>query len=217
MHPTLIIGNKNYSSWSLRPWLILKIFEIPFEEVQISLYQPGTKNKILMYSPSAKVPVLKHHDVTCWDSLAICEYLADHCPNLNLWPQDNARKALARSISNEMHSGFFEIRNTLPMNCRLKSKFDKISQEMHEEITRICDIWIDCRNKYRRYGDFLFGEFSIADAMYAPVVLRFTSYGIEVGDIEREYMKTILELEAIKEWIAAAAEEKEVVAEYERG
>jgi glutathione S-transferase len=215
MNPTLIIGNKNYSSWSLRPWVLLKVFDVPFEEIRIPLYLPGWKEKLMIYTPACKVPVLKHNDVTSWDSLAICEYLADHYPNLDLWPKDVMSKAHARSISNEMHSGFFEIRNLLPMNCRLKTKYDQITPELQEDIRRLVEIWRDCRTRFSSDGDFLFGPFSIADAMYAPVVLRFSSYGIDVGDIARDYMENILELDAMKKWITAAKEEKEIIDSYE--
>ncbi|MGK0296916.1 MAG: glutathione S-transferase [Gammaproteobacteria bacterium] len=216
MNPILVIGNKNYSSWSLRPWLLLKVFDIPFEEIRIPLYLPGWKEKLMTYSPVCKVPVLKHNDVTCWDSLAICEYLADHYPNFDLWPNDVVSKAHARSISNEMHSGFFEIRNLLPMNCRLRTKYGQITPELQEDIRRIEEIWSDCRTRYGSDSDYLFGSFSIADAMYAPVVLRFSSYGIDVGDSSREYMEHILGLDAIKEWMKDASEEKEIIKSYER-
>lgn len=211
----LIIGNKNYSSWSLRPWILMKEVGIPFEEVRIPLFQAGYKSEILKYSPSGKVPALSAGSVTVWDSLAICEYVAELYPEKGCWPADREARALARSVSHEMHSGFFEIRNELPMNCRKQTEKSNISLELQSEIDRICEIWGTCRHLFANGGDFLFGRFSTADAMYAPVVLRFNSYGIKIGDSQRAYMEAVMSLESMQEWLAEAVKEKESIAEYD--
>ena len=207
----LIIGNKNYSSWSLRPWILMKDKGINFDEVIVYLYKDETKLELLKYSGSAKVPVLVDEGVSIWDSLAICEYIADSYPEKNCWPSNVETRAIARSISHEMHSGFFELRNTLPMNCRKKMVFKLITTELQEEINRICEIWSMCREKFASRGDYLFGDFCIADAMYAPVVLRFNSYGIKVGAVEQQYMDTILQHPFMREWIDAGIKETEVI------
>lgn len=211
----LIIGNKNYSSWSLRPWILMKEMGISFEEVRIPLFQAGYKSEILKHSPSGKVPALCNGSVTVWDSLAICEYVAELYPEKNCWPHDVAVRAMSRSVSHEMHSGFFEIRNSLPMNCRKQAEINKISLELQSEIDRVCEIWRSCRHLFSKEGNFLFGEFSIADAMYAPIVLRFNSYGINVDDISRAYMETMMSLSSIQEWVAEAVNEKESIPEYD--
>jgi glutathione S-transferase len=211
----LIIGNKNYSSWSLRPWLLLKELGISFRETKIPLYLEGSKEELLQHSPSGKVPAFSHNGFTVWDSLAICEYIADIYPEKPCWPASPEVRGLARSISNEMHSGFFEIRNQLPMNCKANITLKKITPELQSEIDRISQIWHTFREKFSRDGEFLFGSFSIADAMYAPVVLRFNSYGIHVGDSAKNYMEAILSLGGIKSWIEDAKAEKEVISECE--
>ncbi|AOY90332.1 glutathione S-transferase [Marinobacter salinus] len=211
----LVIGNKNYSSWSLRPWLLLREFGIPFSEVKIPLYAEGSKETLLRYSPSGKVPAFCHENITVWDSLAICEFVADLYPEKNIWPPKLEDKALARSVSNEMHSGFFAIRNSLPMNCRKQMVFHPMTESLKSEIDRVCEIWRVCRSRHSEKGPFLFGEFSIADAMYAPIVLRFNSYGITVGSTESEYMSTVLSLSSLKEWIAEGVAEKEFLADCE--
>jgi glutathione S-transferase len=203
------MGNKNYSSWSLRPWLLLKQFGIEFTESKIPLFNKTSKLQLLAQSSSGKVPVLKDGDLTIWDSLAICEYIADLYPDTPCWPANKQNKALARSVSCEMHSSFMSIRNTLPMNCRKNIVYSPITVEVQGDIERICQIWKECLSKSN--GPFLFGEFSIADAMYAPIVLRFKSYGIKVGEIESNYMSTILALESLQQWMSAALDEKEVI------
>jgi glutathione S-transferase len=212
---TIVIGNKNYSSWSLRGWLVLRQFEISFEEIRLPLYSDLFKDKIMDYSPTGLVPTLVSGDLSIWDSLSICEYIAEQHPELHCWPEDVQARAIARSISSEMHSGFFQIRNVLPMNIRRNRAIETISGDLAKEIERVCDIWKTCRQFYGGGGDFLFGRFSIADVMYAPVVLRFKSYLIEVGDIEFEYMQTMLSLAALQEWIDAALAEEEVIDIYE--
>ena len=211
----LVIGNKNYSSWSLRPWLLLKEKGIEFKETKISLYASESKAQILKLSPSGKVPAFEHNGTVVWDSLAICEYIAELYPDVNCWPSDSNDRALARSISNEMHSGFLAIRNIFPMNCRVAITFNDITDELQSDIDRICEIWRSCRERYSQTGQFLFGDFTIADAMYAPIVLRFQSYGIKVGTLEREYMEMILSLPSLKDWVSEGILEKEIIEECE--
>jgi glutathione S-transferase len=212
---TLVIGNKNYSSWSLRAWLLLTQFDIEFEELRLRLNDDEFEQNIRHYSPSGLVPVLISGDLRIWDSLAISEYIAEQHPELNCWPKKTAARAVARSISSEMHSGFSQIRTCLPMNCRRKKPAAAISPELADEIDRVRNIWSSCRREYARNGEFLFGGFSIADAMYAPVVLRFDSYGIEVGAMEAEYMETMRSLPSLQAWISAARAETEIIEAYE--
>ena len=210
----LIIGNKNYSSWSLRPWLLMKEIGIDFEEVRIPLFKEGYKDEILKHSPSGKVPCLYTDEIHIWDSLAICEYLAEQVSEGMCWPKEPINRAIARSVSNEMHSGFFELRSALPMNCRRSAPIEKISPQLQEEIDRVAAIWNRCRNDCEG-GDFLFGSFSIADAMYAPVVLRFDSYGIKMTGQAERYMETILSLQSLQQWIREAEAEIETIALYD--
>lgn len=208
----LIIGNKNYSSWSLRPWLVLKVFDIEFDEETVSLFTPDMKDVLLGFSPSGKVPVLEHNDVTIWDSMAICEYIADLHPEKAFWPLNREERALAHSVSNEMHSGFFSLRETLPLNCRASIPQEKIDDATQADIDRICAIWTDCCTKFANKGPFLFGDFTIADAMFAPVVLRFKTYHIEVSEPCQQYMETILHMREIKQWLTdSRAEQGQIV------
>ncbi len=211
---TLVIGNKNYSSWSLRPWLLLKVSGLPFEEIRIPLYQPQSSEQILAYSPSGKVPVLLDGDHKVWDSLAIGEYLAERFPEKHLWPGEPMARAQARSISAEMHSGFSHLRTHMCMNCRRRFPGRGRTPEVRWEIARITEIWEDCRARYRE-GPFLFGEFSIADAMYAPVVLRFQTYAVTLSPLASSYAQEILALPAIQEWLASAGAESETIPEFE--
>lgn len=213
---TLVIGNKNYSSWSLRGWLLLRQFQISFEEIRLPLYSEAFTEKIRDYSPTGLVPVLVTGELSIWDSLAICEYIAEQHPHLQCWPEDVQARAIARCVSNEMHSGFFQIRNLLPMNIRRSRAIDAISENLTREIERVCEIWKTCRQFHAPAGDFLFGRLSIADVMYAPVVLRFKSYQIEVGEIEADYMQSMLALDSLQEWIEAAQAEEEVIEIYEK-
>jgi glutathione S-transferase len=208
---TLVIGNKNYSSWSLRPWLALKHTGAPFQEVRIPLYVPGSKAQILTYSPTGKVPCLIDGPLAVWDSLAICEYLAEKFPAARLWPRDAEARAVARAVSAEMHAGFPHIRNHLSMNLRRKPVRPALPPDALFEIRRVEEIWRSCRNRYGFNGPYLFGEFSIADAMYAPVAARFENYGIEVSDFSRRYMETLRAMPAMAEWRAAALAEREVL------
>ncbi|WP_305856629.1 glutathione S-transferase family protein [Balneatrix alpica] len=203
----LLIGNKNYSSWSLRPWLLLKQLGLPFQEKRVSLYQTETREQIMRHSPSGKVPALYLDGQWVWDSLAICETLAERYPQA--WPQDAKARAQARAIVAEMHSGFFELRNQMPMNCRRRQALSHCNEFLLEDMRRIQQIWQDCLEQSA--GPFLFGDFSIADAFYAPVVLRFYSYEVELDQPLRGYMDTILSLPALQEWMAAAQAETEVI------
>ena len=212
---TLVIGNKNYSSWSLRPWLALKQFGVQFDEIRIPLYTPETASKLQQYSPSKKVPVLLHNNQSIWDSLAICEYLAEEFPHLHWWPEDKINRALARSISAEMHSGFQNLRQNMPMNCRAKLPGKGLTPEVQKDIDRITSIWQEFRQKFAANGEMLFGKFTIADAMFAPVVLRFVTYDVQLDSISRKYAQTILELPAIQEWIQASKTETGVLLQYE--
>ena len=217
MKPKLIIGNKNYSSWSLRAWLLLREADIDFDEHRIALDVEETARQIAEFSPAGKVPVLLLDDVAVWDSLAIAETVAEHWPEKNLWPRDSATRAHARSISAEMHSGFGELRSRMPMNCRAMGRRVALPDELTRDIDRVFDIWSDC---YRRYGDkgsWLFGEFSIADAMYAPVVLRFRTYGINLPESARHYADRVLQSEAMQEWLFACETETEVIEHEEVG
>ncbi len=201
----LVIGNKRFSSWSLRPWLVAKYFKIPFEEILIYLDQPNTTSEILKYSPTAKVPALIANDEVIWDSLAICEYLNDKFPEKQMWPKDLLTRALARSVSSEMHSGFQVMREVMSHNLQTNQK-TFVSHKAEKDIQRVKQIWIDCLKKSG--GPFLFGDFSIADAMYAPVVNRFISYAVSVNEPElQKYMKKIRDLPAHQEWIEAGLKE----------
>ena len=213
---TLVIGNKNYSSWSLRGWLLLRQFDIHFEEVRLPLYSETFREKIKDYSPSGLVPTLVSGDLRVWDSLAICEYIAERHPEHHCWPEDEEARALARCISSEMHAGFFQIRNSLPMNIRRSRSIDASTPELDKEIARVSEIWRTCRQSHSEGGKFLFGDFSIADVMYAPVVLRFKSYLIKVGTVEEEYMQSMLSLTSLQEWIADALAEEEIIELYEQ-
>lgn len=211
----LVIGNQNYSSWSLRPWILMKTSGIPFEEKLIQIYTDAGKAQLHELSSANKVPLLITQEQTIWDSLAIVEYLAEQHPEKQLWPEDIQLRAMARSITSEMHASFDVLRNALPMNCRCSGKYTNINAELQQDIERICQIWRDCRAAVDSKGDFLFGSFGIADAFYAPIVLRFNSYQIDVGEIEQRYMQAILNLPGIREWIDAAKQDETIVPHYE--
>lgn len=204
---TLILGNKAYSSWSLRPWLALKQAGRLFAEVVIPLRRPDTRARILEHSPAGKLPVLKHGDLTVWDSLAICEYLADLFPDAALWPEDPAARAVARAVSAEMHSGFQSLRSSMPMDLTRKAPGEGMTEATVADIGRITALWADCRARFGAGGPFLFGRFSIADAMYAPVVTRFDTYGVALGDTARAYADAVLAMPAMREWTDAARAE----------
>jgi glutathione S-transferase len=208
---TLVIGNKNYSSWSWRPWLALKRTGVSFQEVLIHLDDPDKAARIRAYSPTGKVPVLVHGDVTVWESLAICEYLAELFPEANLWPGDRSARARARAVATEMHAGFGALRATLSMNLRGRSTRPRdesnLPAEVWADIERIVALWDDCRRRYGQGGPFLFGGFTIADAMYAPVVGRFRTYQVPLPPSARDYVEAVWAWPAVREWIDAARTE----------
>jgi glutathione S-transferase len=212
-NPVLIIANKNYSSWSLRAWLALAQAGIVFDEVRIALGMPDTREKLLGYSPAGKVPVLIDGSAKVWESIAICEYAAERWPEKRLWPADRAARAHARSVSAEMHAGFAALRAAMPMNCRSRYPGKGRSAAVDADIARIEALWGDCLKRYG--GPFLFGAFSIADAMYAPVVSRFLTYDVKLVGALQQYAQAVLELPAMREWYAAGAAEPEFLAEDE--
>lgn len=211
---TIYIGNKNYSSWSFRAWLMLKQVGVAFDEVVIPLYLPGSRAEILRHTPSGKVPALAHGEVTVWESLAIGEYLAELFPKARLWPEPPAVRAVARSISLEMHAGFQELRRHFPMNMR--STFDRpIIPEIQGDIDRITAMWRDCRQRFGKGGDFLFGQFGIADAMYAPVVSRFRTFKVALDSETEAYAAAVAAWPAYQEWLAAARKEPMIIERWE--
>lgn len=212
-HPNrlkLVIGNKNYSSWSMRPWLVLKAFSIPFEEIRIPLRQSDTTSRIAEISAAGKLPILIDHELTIWDSLAICEYLAEQFPILNLWPENSAARAHARSICAEMHAGFQALRNDMPMNIRARHPGKGRSIGAQADIGRISEIWEDCLAEAGPHG-FLYGQFSIADAFFAPVVMRFHTYGVALAPALQAYTERIREYPAVASWIREAEMEIEYI------
>jgi len=213
----LIIGNKNYSSWSLRPWLLLTEHKIPFEEIRIPLYTPSSKAKLTQYSDVGLVPVLHDNGLVVWDSLAICEYISERYLHGRGWPENYKLRAQARSCSAEMHSGFGEIRSRLPMNCRAENRTVPMTPKLDEEIARVDRLFSQMRKLYHTLGPWLFGPFSIADCMYAPMVLRFHSYGITLSQPAQEYTNTVKNSSALKQWLAAASQESEILEDNEVG
>lgn len=199
----LVIGNKNWSSWSLRPWLGMKQAGIPFTEAHVALRQADTRQQALRHSPSGKVPVLKHDGLLVWDSLAILEYLAEQFPEKQLWPADAAARAHARSISAEMHAGFQALRTHLPMDILGRHPGSGLDGEgVAADIARVQEIWRAARAQYGAGGAFLFGKFSIADAMYAPVVCRFITYDVSCDAVCGAYRDAVWNLQALQEWRA---------------
>ena len=207
----LVIGNKNYSSWSLRPWLLLRQAAIAFREIRIPLDQPGTTAAILRHSPTGKVPALIDGPLTVWESLAICEWAAEQVPERQLWPADPAARATARAVAAEMHAGFPHLRAALPMDIRARRPGHAWPAAAQADIDRVVQIWCDCRARFGRGGSFLFGRFGVADAMFAPVATRFLSYGVALPPAAQAYKQAILELPAMRDWAAAAAQETEVI------
>ena len=216
---TIYLGNKNYSSWSLRGWLMLKATGVPFDEIVIPLYEPQSRAEILRHTPSGKMPTLVHQrqsggPVTVWESLAIGEYLAELFPQAGLWPQGAVARAHARAISNEMHAGFLPLRRHFPMNMR--SVFDReIIPEIQGDIDRVTSLWRDCRRRFGAGGDFLFGSFTIADAMFAPVVSRFRTFKLPLDGEVEDYARAIIAWPAYQEWLAGARNEPMVIDRYE--
>ena len=208
---TLIIGNKNYSSWSLRPWLILKEANIDFNELVLKLYTDDFNEKISEYSPIKRVPVLRSENHVIWDSLSIAEFLNEAYPVKQLWPKDPTAKILARTISCEMHSGFFALREKMPMNCRAQNRKISMDDDLQDDIDRVIQIWTECRNQNAAHGPWLFCDFSIADAMYAPVAFRFASYQVKLSKPAKEYCDYLLSRPAMQQWKAAGIAEKDVI------
>jgi len=209
---TLVIGNKNYSSWSLRPWIAMKMAALEFDEILIPLDTPTFKEDVAKHSPAGQVPVLKVGDVAIWDSLAILEFIADAHPEANLLPSDPMARALCRSVCAEMHSGFSALRGNMPMNIRASHPGKGMAEGVQADINRISAIWRDCKKRFgAEDAPFLFGHFTIADAMYAPVVMRFNTYKPDLGDGAKAYCAAISELEPIKAWCKAAADEPWIV------
>lgn len=204
---TLVIGNKNTSSWSLRPWIALTHHKIPFEEAHVRLRRPDTRDQCLAHSPSGKIPVLKDGDLLIWDSLAILEYLADSFPDLQLWPADGHTRARARSVSAEMHAGFPDLRRDMPMDIVNNHDMPDLTEGLDRDIRRVIEIWEDCLETASG-GPFLFGAFNIADAMFAPVVTRFLTYGTKVPDSVKGYMDSVMALPAMQSWIKGAHREE---------
>ena len=215
MAPKLIIGNKNYSSWSMRPWIAMKAAGIPFEETVISLEAADFKERVGSVSGTGKVPVLIDGDVRVWESLAILEYLAEKFPAAGLWPADSAARAHARAIASEMHAGFVPLRRHLPMNMWRPVLKRELNREVAANVQRIETMWTDCRARFGQGGPFLFGRFGATDAMYAPVVARFHTYAVDVGAAARAYMQAVMALPAWCEWHDAGVKEPWVLAEDE--
>lgn len=207
----LVIGNKTYSSWSMRPWMAMKIAGIPFEDRVISLDDPIFKAELARLTPAGKVPVLIDGDRHIWESLAIIEYVAEKFPDAKVWPVDTAARAHARVISSEMHAGFAALRKHCAMNLARPQKKRELTPEVEADVARIEEMWADCRRRSGKSGPFLFGAACAADAMYAPVVSRFHTYAIDVGDEARAYMKAVMGLPAWIEWEKAALQESWVL------
>jgi glutathione S-transferase len=207
----LILGNKNYSSWSLRPWLLMSHLEIPFEEEKVSFNDPEFKLRVGRYSPVGEVPVLIDGDVVIWDSLAIVEHLAEAFPERGVWPDDRVARARARSVCAEIHAGFGPLRGALPMNCELRLDWVPRDVRVQRNIARVIESWTDCRARFGAGGPFLFGAFSAADAYYAPVVRRFLGFAVELPEVAARYVATIDALPAMRAWMAAALAEHDFV------
>jgi glutathione S-transferase len=213
----LVIANKNYSSWSLRAWLALAMTGAPFKETVVPLRRPETEAELSKHTPSGLVPVLKDGNVLVWESLAILEYVAERFPATGLWPKDIGVRALARSVSSEMHADFATLRREMPMNIRRSLPGRPRSPALTEDIARVCEIWRDCRARYGSGGPFLFGAFTNADAMYAPVATRFATYGVELHPTCAAYRDAVLDLPAMRTFADAARAEPWTIDEYEFG
>ncbi len=215
MSATLIIGNYNYSSWSLRAWLAATMSGLGFEVQRLPLDTPEFATRIKDLSPSGQVPVLRDRGRVIWDSLAICEYLAEQFPASRLWPEEAGARARARSVSAEMHAGFSALRSQMPMNCRARGRSVSIGAELRRDIARVGAIWSETLGSSG--GPFLFGHFTISDAMFAPVVFRFETYGVSQARELQAYREQVLGLEAVGVWLARAREESEVIEADEAG
>jgi glutathione S-transferase len=212
----LVIGNKNYSSWSLRPWLLLRHFDVPFEEIGIALFTQGYQQELAQYSPTLRVPVLKDGDSTIWDSLAICEYVSEKYLEGAALPANIEERALCRAYCSEMHSGFMAIRSEMPMNCRAR-KILEITAAASADCRRVDQLFSDARAQFSSRGDYLFGEFSMADCMFAPIVTRFTTYGIELSESSQNYARTMLQNTALSAWVDDAQNESQILVDFELG
>lgn len=212
----LVIANRNYSSWSLRPWLLLTEFGQEFELIEESLAGDDLTERLRRHSPSCKVPVLIDRNLTVWDSLAICEYVSEQYLGGKGWPDAARLRATARAVSAEMHSGFMGLRSEMPMNIRARRTV-MMSEAAAADVRRIDQIWSDCRAQGAIGGDWLFGRFSIADCMYAPVVMRFVTYGTQLSEMAQRYVETVLANSSMKTWIEAALKETEIIPEDEAG
>lgn len=209
---TLVIGNKNYSSWSLRPWVFMRQLNISFTEKWVSLYTNTSDSQLEQYNSDYKVPVLQDGNLVVWDSLAIMEYLSEQYLSGAGWPADVEARSVARSISAEMHSSFVHVRSEMPMNVRRHYPKFNLTPAAQHEVERIKSLWRMCRSEYGQGGEWLFGDYSIADAMFAPVVMRFVGYDVPLSGLEQDYVQSVLLQSAIKEWIEAGKAEKDVIA-----
>jgi glutathione S-transferase len=212
---TLVLANKAYSSWSMRPWMLLKHFDIPFDEIVIPMNQPETHAEMLKHAPSGKCPSLHDGTISVWDSLAIIEYLAETYPTFPIWPRGTEARAYARSLSAEMHSGFMALRRECPMNIRRPRRAIKVSEDVRADVVRIDEAFADARTRFGAAGAFLFGDFSAADAMFAPVVNRFDTYDLPVSDTTRAYMAAMKALPAWQQWERDAFAEPWRIEHYE--
>ncbi|MDQ3026742.1 MAG: glutathione S-transferase family protein [Pseudomonadota bacterium] len=212
---TLVIGNKNYSSWSMRPWVLMRQLGIEFEEVKLRFHSAEWDAQIQRWSPSGLVPVLWRDTQSVWDTLAIAETLAEWFPDRTVWPRDPSARALARSISAEMHSGFRDLRANMPMNIRAAHPGKGLKPEVQVNIDRIEALWAEARQRYGQTGPFLFGSFCAADAMFAPVVMRFTTYGVKLTPASSAYCEAMRQASGVRAWVDDALREKEFVAEDE--
>lgn len=213
----LVIGNKNYSSWSLRVWFLLKHLRLEFAEIRLPLATQEFHSSIRDYSPTDKVPVLQDGSIVIWDSLAICEYLADKYPKRSLWPDSRSARAYARSVCAEMHSGFADLRQQLPMNCRAKNRQVEFSNNVIRDIARVQAIWNTCRSRWDHLGPWLLGRFSIADAVFIPMASRFCTYGVQLGMAEQAWADMVLGTEAYQSWLQDAIDEPELIFSEEAG
>ena len=210
----LVVGNKNYSSWSMRPWVLARQAQIAFEEVQLKFDEAGGGLRVAgidPYSPARKVPVLLVDGEPVWDSLAICETLAELYPEKKLWPADATARQVARSVCAEMHSGFQGMRGAMPMNLRASHPGKGRTPQSEKDVARVIEIWTSCRARFGKGGEFLFGTFSVADAFYAPVVTRFRTYAVALPAPAEAYAKAVEQLAAVREWCAAGRRETEFV------
>ena len=215
---TLIMGNKNYSPWSLTAWLTAKTAGIDFDEIVIPLNVVNTRQEILRYWYNGKVPILKHGEITIWESIAICEYLAEVSAENNLWPVSKRGRAVARSLSAEVHAGFKSLREQMPMNVRGRFPSELRTPSVQEEINRVTAIWRRCRERFGKDlgGPFLFGSFCILDAMFAPIVSQFKTYSVDLDPLESDYLESVLSLQWMDVWSKAAHDEPMIIDELER-